>query len=481
MCAKQGTQQHLRFFHVNINEAVYKCNSSTCLYPFRNFIYKNFTDNTVYRYERIRMCPTLCVPQLRPDSQIVPHVTGDISPSADYYNNNDRTLHAQQEFRVSIRSDDTTQSSSDSYSTGSYENYSLDMFSLENLLALSSSVGDAKITSTSSDCGSIIDDCADDNTAFGMDCIDDIIDDICKTADYCTETDFDCTDLAKYIDGSPTKSSEFVTDNASPVIVRPQKPAGVTFSFAPNQSPTSSTAVHSSNKPILISSVTLPNKFVPVMAVNMAKPADSQSATACRSSVQRATTNTSKRKPVPDNKTKKASRSRKDTTDTEFKQLLRKKCDVTHKFQAFVENKDKFRPLDLLHSFYTMQLNNGRQSAAAVRPPRVSKPTPAQQQKPTVPSSCNRILVKEECPTLPASKTERLDEFNEMDIKQNIIFIKPKRVQPDEIERKPVAVDVKPDTAALPYRRKKYLRIKAEPILPVTRIVFPCGNVHIKQ
>lgn len=39
--------------HVNIDEAVYKCESSACLFPFHNFKYKNFTDRTIFRYERI--------------------------------------------------------------------------------------------------------------------------------------------------------------------------------------------------------------------------------------------------------------------------------------------------------------------------------------------------------------------------------------------------------------------------------------------
>lgn len=36
-----------------MDEAVYKCESTACLYPFRNFKYKNYVDRTIFRYERI--------------------------------------------------------------------------------------------------------------------------------------------------------------------------------------------------------------------------------------------------------------------------------------------------------------------------------------------------------------------------------------------------------------------------------------------
>lgn len=336
------------------------------------------------------------------------------------------------------------------------------MFSLENLLALSSSDGDAKVTPSSSNSSSIDNDAA----AFGMDCIDDIIDDICNTSDYNTETDFDCSDLAKYIDGSPTKSREFVLDT-SPVRIKPQK-LGVTLSFAPNEPPTSTN--RNANKPILISSVTLPNKFVAtttnVNTVHLPKPISS--------GVQTATTNTAKRK-VAENKTKK-SRQRKDTSQTEFKELLRKNCDVKQKYQALVENKEKFRPLDLLHSFYSMKLNTGRTGVA--KPRSVRQPKPA---FPTFhPASCNRILVKEEYPQ-PSLNNGRVDEFNETDIKQNIIYIQPKIDGPNEMERKPDVVDIKADSGVLPYKRKQYVRMKSQIVPAVTRVVFPGGNVQILQ
>lgn len=48
-----GQQRFLKYLYVNIDEAVYKCESSSCLYPFRDFRYKNYADRTIFRYERI--------------------------------------------------------------------------------------------------------------------------------------------------------------------------------------------------------------------------------------------------------------------------------------------------------------------------------------------------------------------------------------------------------------------------------------------
>lgn len=36
-----------------MDEAVYKCDNTQCMYPFRNFKYKNFTENIIYRYEKV--------------------------------------------------------------------------------------------------------------------------------------------------------------------------------------------------------------------------------------------------------------------------------------------------------------------------------------------------------------------------------------------------------------------------------------------
>lgn len=52
-CANAGKQRFLKYSNVNMEEAVYKCESTTCLYPFRNFKYKNFVDRTIFRYERV--------------------------------------------------------------------------------------------------------------------------------------------------------------------------------------------------------------------------------------------------------------------------------------------------------------------------------------------------------------------------------------------------------------------------------------------
>ncbi|KAJ6645623.1 hypothetical protein Bhyg_00830, partial [Pseudolycoriella hygida] len=52
-CMASGKQNYLQYLYVNINEAVYKCQRTTCRYPYRNFKYINYTDRTTFRYEPI--------------------------------------------------------------------------------------------------------------------------------------------------------------------------------------------------------------------------------------------------------------------------------------------------------------------------------------------------------------------------------------------------------------------------------------------
>lgn len=37
--------------YLNFEEAVYKCSSPSCMFPYQNFKFKNYTDKTVYRYK----------------------------------------------------------------------------------------------------------------------------------------------------------------------------------------------------------------------------------------------------------------------------------------------------------------------------------------------------------------------------------------------------------------------------------------------
>uniref|UniRef100_A0A336LKJ7 CSON009972 protein n=1 Tax=Culicoides sonorensis TaxID=179676 RepID=A0A336LKJ7_CULSO len=52
-CAKIGKTFNLRYMYLNLEEAVYKCSSPDCMFPYRNFKFKNFTDQTVYKYKII--------------------------------------------------------------------------------------------------------------------------------------------------------------------------------------------------------------------------------------------------------------------------------------------------------------------------------------------------------------------------------------------------------------------------------------------
>ncbi|XP_065091918.1 uncharacterized protein LOC135712791 [Ochlerotatus camptorhynchus] len=49
-CMARNHQSTVRYMYVNLQEAIYKCESPFCMYPFQNFKFKNYTDNTVYYY-----------------------------------------------------------------------------------------------------------------------------------------------------------------------------------------------------------------------------------------------------------------------------------------------------------------------------------------------------------------------------------------------------------------------------------------------
>lgn len=52
-CEEQGQTYFLRYFYLSLEEAIYKCGNSKCLYPFHHFVFKNLTDKTVYYYEEV--------------------------------------------------------------------------------------------------------------------------------------------------------------------------------------------------------------------------------------------------------------------------------------------------------------------------------------------------------------------------------------------------------------------------------------------
>lgn len=82
-CMETGQQRFLKYLYVNINEAVYKCESSTCLYPFRDFKYKNYADRTIFRYERISETD-----EKTSDQKIFPSPTKIESDDMDHFNLN---------------------------------------------------------------------------------------------------------------------------------------------------------------------------------------------------------------------------------------------------------------------------------------------------------------------------------------------------------------------------------------------------------
>lgn len=49
-CMARKQKSSVRYMYVNLQEAIYKCESPDCMYPYQNFKFKNYTDNTVYFY-----------------------------------------------------------------------------------------------------------------------------------------------------------------------------------------------------------------------------------------------------------------------------------------------------------------------------------------------------------------------------------------------------------------------------------------------
>lgn len=50
-CLGRDQQNMVRYLYINLSEAIYKCEAYDCMYPFRNFKFKNFEECSVYRYE----------------------------------------------------------------------------------------------------------------------------------------------------------------------------------------------------------------------------------------------------------------------------------------------------------------------------------------------------------------------------------------------------------------------------------------------
>lgn len=56
-CLARSQSSNVRYMYVNLQEAIYKCEAPNCMYPFQNFKFKNYTDNTVYVYTSAEETP----------------------------------------------------------------------------------------------------------------------------------------------------------------------------------------------------------------------------------------------------------------------------------------------------------------------------------------------------------------------------------------------------------------------------------------
>uniref|UniRef100_A0A182YE26 Uncharacterized protein n=1 Tax=Anopheles stephensi TaxID=30069 RepID=A0A182YE26_ANOST len=53
-CLHRDQQNMVRYLFLNLSEAIYKCEAYDCMYPFRDFKYKNVDECSVYRYEELQ-------------------------------------------------------------------------------------------------------------------------------------------------------------------------------------------------------------------------------------------------------------------------------------------------------------------------------------------------------------------------------------------------------------------------------------------
>ncbi|XP_058463930.1 uncharacterized protein LOC131438129 [Malaya genurostris] len=50
-CLSQNRQSSVRYMFINMKEAIFKCEAVNCMFPFRNFKYKNYIEQSVYYYQ----------------------------------------------------------------------------------------------------------------------------------------------------------------------------------------------------------------------------------------------------------------------------------------------------------------------------------------------------------------------------------------------------------------------------------------------
>ena len=62
-CAENNKQKHVRYMFINMDEAIFKCEGDDCMFPYKNFKFKDYSNNTVYRYvkdcEYVEECPNM--------------------------------------------------------------------------------------------------------------------------------------------------------------------------------------------------------------------------------------------------------------------------------------------------------------------------------------------------------------------------------------------------------------------------------------
>lgn len=78
-CQKRGTQKMLKFHQITATTDIFKCESPICMFPFRNFIYRDREKQTYYRYKALS---TTTESPANSSSQIRAQALPRISPQA---------------------------------------------------------------------------------------------------------------------------------------------------------------------------------------------------------------------------------------------------------------------------------------------------------------------------------------------------------------------------------------------------------------
>ncbi|XP_058828910.1 uncharacterized protein LOC131688577 [Topomyia yanbarensis] len=83
-CWSQNRQSNVRYMFVSMQEAIFKCEASNCMFPFRDFKYKNYSEQTVYYYQPVVEETPLALTSLTPPQENVATCSKDAQLCKDF-------------------------------------------------------------------------------------------------------------------------------------------------------------------------------------------------------------------------------------------------------------------------------------------------------------------------------------------------------------------------------------------------------------